>query len=176
MAMPLIHAVALSFLVADAPASLRPAEKVGESARVVVELKGEGLFKAAPDEAAAASKPRSLKVETRLEFAEKILAVGKDGAATKTIRRVERAGAAINGEVRATSATIRPEVAHAGRRAEGRPGRRRQPRRAAHPGRARGRAGAGRPAGPGGAAAGGGGRQGRLVDRRQRRGPVAQRV
>ena len=37
--------------------------------------------------------------------------MGKDGAPTKAIRRVERAAAAINGEVRATSATIRPEVA-----------------------------------------------------------------
>ncbi len=115
MAMSPIHAIALSLLFADAPASLRPSEKVGESTRVVVELKGEGLFKAAAEDGAAekgeASKPRSLKVETRLEFTEKALTVGKDGAPAKVIRRVERAGAAINGEVRATSATIRPEVA-----------------------------------------------------------------
>ncbi|HWE37554.1 MAG TPA: hypothetical protein VG406_13380 [Isosphaeraceae bacterium] len=115
MATPVIHAIALSFLIADAPATLRPTEKAGESTRIVIELKGEGLFKAAAEDGAAekggASKARSLKVETRLEFTEKILTVGKDGGATKAIRRVERAGAAINGEVRATSATIRPEVA-----------------------------------------------------------------
>ena len=115
--MLLIHAIALSSLLADGPAALRPAERVGESSRVVVELKGEGLFKAGPETKegepgkADAVKARAIQVETRLEFVEKALAVGKDGAATKAVRRVERAGAAINGEVRATSATIRPEVA-----------------------------------------------------------------
>jgi hypothetical protein len=97
---------------------LHPSERVGEASSVVVELKGEGLFRAGPEAKDTASakkddgpKARAIKVETRLEFAEKVLAVAKDGAPSKTIRRVERAGAAINGEVRATSAAIRPEVA-----------------------------------------------------------------
>lgn len=117
MASTAVFAIALSTLVADVPSALRPSERVGESTRVVVSLKGEGLFKTgleAKDGAASkeeTGKSRALKVETRLEFVEKAVAVGKDGAATRVVRRVERAGAAINGEVRATSAAIRPEVA-----------------------------------------------------------------
>jgi hypothetical protein len=117
MAVPMIFAIALSSLAADAPAALRPMERIGESTRVVVSLKGEGLFKTgleAKDGAASkdeTGKSRAVKVETRLEFVEKVVAIGKDGAATRVVRRVERAGAAINGEVRATSAAIRPEVA-----------------------------------------------------------------
>ena len=116
MAHPFVFAIALSSLAADAPTALRPTERVGESTRVVVSLKGEGLFKTgleAKDGAASkddTGKSRALKVETRLEFVEKVVAVGKDGEATRVVRRVERAGAAINGEVRATSAAIRPEV------------------------------------------------------------------
>jgi len=52
-----------------------------------------------------------LKVETRLDFADRVLAVGPDGAATRSVRRVEKAAAAINGEVRPTSSALRPEVA-----------------------------------------------------------------
>lgn len=118
MAHPFVCAIIISSLAADAPAILHPTERVGEASSVVVELKGEGLFRAGPEAKDTASakkevgpKARAIKVETRLEFAEKVLAVAKDGAAVKTIRRVERAGAAINGEVRATSAAIRPEVA-----------------------------------------------------------------
>lgn len=117
MAHFLLYAVALASLAADAPAPLHPSERVGETTRVVIELKGEGLFKtgaepsAATARAAEAPRARAIKVETRLEFIEKVLEVAADGAAAKAIRRVERAGAAINGEVRATSATVRPEVA-----------------------------------------------------------------
>ena len=116
MAHTIVCAIVLSSLAADAPAILRPSERVGEAASVVVELKGEGLFRAEPEAKdttakADAPKARAIKVETRLEFVEKVLAVAKDGAPVKVIRRVERAGAAINGEVRATSAAIRPEVA-----------------------------------------------------------------
>ena len=105
-----------SSLAADGPAVLHPSERVGEATSVVVELKGEGLFRAGPEVKDSASKEdgakaRAIKVETRLEFVEKVLAVAKDGSPTKVVRRVERAGAAINGEVRATSAAIRPEVA-----------------------------------------------------------------
>ncbi len=117
MAHPFVCAIVLSSLAADAPATLHPSERAGEVTRIVIELKGEGLFKTGPeakDGAASkgdAGKARAIKVETRLEFVEKVLAVAKDGAAAKVVRRVERAGAAINGEVRATSAAIRPEVA-----------------------------------------------------------------
>ncbi len=118
MAMPVVCAiVVLSAPAADAPVALRARDQAGVTSRVVVELKGEGLFLPGPepraDAAKAATGPKglALKVETRLEFAEKVLAAGPDGAATRSVRKVEKAGAAINGEVRATSAAIRPEVA-----------------------------------------------------------------
>ena len=110
MAMPVIHAIVLSSLLADAPAALRPSEHAGESTRVVVELKAEGLFKTGTAAKGGEAKPQALKIETRLEFVEKLLAVDKDGTPARAIRRIERAGAAINGEVRAMSATVRPEV------------------------------------------------------------------
>jgi hypothetical protein len=110
MALLVVHAIVLSSLLADAPAPLRPSERVGDSTRVVIELKGEGLFKTGAEAKGGETKPQALKVETRLEFVEKTLAVETDGAPVKAIRRVDRAAAAINGEVRASSATIRPEV------------------------------------------------------------------
>ena len=95
---------------------LHPVDRVGEATRVVVELKAAGLFKPSngPDEPKAKAveepKPYALKVETRLEFVEKVLAVGAEKTATRAVRKVERAGAAINGEVRPTSTTLRNDV------------------------------------------------------------------
>lgn len=118
MALAPICAIVLTALAADPSATLHPSEKPGDSTRVVATLKAEGLFKPGPEPTAGAAtkaaepeaKGLALKVETRLEFVEKVVTVGADGAATKALRRVEKAGAAINGEVRATSSALRPEL------------------------------------------------------------------
>jgi hypothetical protein len=115
MAAIIVCAIVASSLGADAPLTLHPGEAVGDATRVVVELKGEGLFKPGAEarEGAkeATAKPLALKVEARVQAVEKVLAVAKDGSATRVVRRVEKAGAAINGDVRATEAALRPEVA-----------------------------------------------------------------
>ena len=72
-------------------------------------------------------KPRELNVQTRLIFHERIVPVGPPGSCVrrrraetrmpgsggslKVVRHVVQAAAAINGEVRPTAATLRPEVA-----------------------------------------------------------------
>jgi hypothetical protein len=94
MAKLFIVGLVVASLGADAPVTLHPGESVGDATRVVVEL-----------------KPLALKVEARVEFVEKVLAVAKDGSPTRVVRRVEKAGSAINGEVRAMAAALRAEVA-----------------------------------------------------------------
>jgi hypothetical protein len=112
MANALFCVVVLSTMAADAPVSLRPVDTVGETARVVVSLKGSGLFKPADaKETGPAAKPLALKVETRVEFIEKILELGTDKTASRVVRRVERAAAVINGEVRPSASALRPDVA-----------------------------------------------------------------
>ncbi|MDX2036963.1 MAG: hypothetical protein SFX72_09950 [Isosphaeraceae bacterium] len=107
---------------ADDAVELRPRERVGDSSRVAVELRASGSFlQAAPasastDPKAKTAKPApeptrlALDVAMKLEFDEKLLAVGEDGGATKSVRHVSRASSAINGQVRPMSASIRPEV------------------------------------------------------------------
>ncbi len=113
MANAFIFAIMLSITAVDAPATLHPADTPGEATRVVIELKANGLFKPAAEtkEPDPAAKGLALRVETRVEFFEKVIAVGTDKAASRVVRRVEKAAAAINGEVRATSSALRPEVA-----------------------------------------------------------------
>ena len=112
-------------------------------------------------------KPRELDVQTRLIFHERIVPVGPDGlvrssqrsgsatpmlrsrgGSLKVVRHVVQAAAAINGEVRPTAASLRPEVALlvAEKRDRGWPVDRLQSGRAALLVRAGARAGGGRPA------------------------------
>jgi hypothetical protein len=105
---------------------LREAVAAGNSARVRIELKAEGLFQPGlpPDqirEGTKLPKPLNLDVKTRLIFAERIIEVepgpaGKAeakpvrGRAKRSVRLVGQAASAINGEVRRSSAVLRPEV------------------------------------------------------------------
>ena len=99
--------------------SLVPAERVGDSSKVSIELKAEGKYlpglPASETEKGIAApatpvKALALKVELQLEFSDKVLETAKTGQATRSARRVQRAGTAINGDLRPTSATVRPEV------------------------------------------------------------------
>lgn len=93
------------------PVALREAVRPGAATRVVIELKAQGQYlPALPPGVSKDQAPRALalKVESRLEFVER--SVGS-GDRPRTVRRVLRAGSAINGEVRPASATVRPEVA-----------------------------------------------------------------
>jgi hypothetical protein len=82
---------------------------------VVVVLKAEGKFlEAVPGgaaEKAARPKPRLLKVETRTEFAERVVAIDPAGRATRAARWVLQSASALNGEIRTRATAIRPEVA-----------------------------------------------------------------
>jgi hypothetical protein len=81
-----------------------------EATRATVELKAEGTFKPATLPGAPDSKPLALKVETRLEFVERVTSVDNMGQPRRSIRQVDRAGATINGEVRPSTSALRPEV------------------------------------------------------------------
>lgn len=96
--------------------TLRDSAQVGDSTKVLITLKAEGLYRPAPPPGAAKAeppKPLKLKVETRLEFLERVLTTdtaGKPGRATRVVRKVSQAASAINGEIRPTAAVLRPEV------------------------------------------------------------------
>ena len=111
-------AIGLALLVigaAPAPAvTLRQKARVGETTRGLIELKAEGLYRpaAAPGETKEKSpKPLALKVETRLDYDERVLAIDTKGTARRVARRVAQAASAINGEVRPMAAVLRSEVA-----------------------------------------------------------------
>jgi hypothetical protein len=109
------------------PVTWRASARVGESAQVVIALQAEGQFleEVAPAPGASEKdqekdrgkaerpkpKPRRLKVQTRTEFADRVVAIDARGRASRSARRVVQASSAINGEVRTRATAIRPEVA-----------------------------------------------------------------
>jgi hypothetical protein len=96
------------------PVALREEARPGQTAQVTVTLKAAGLYRPQPTPGAGGGpdpKPLDQKVEARLGFDERVLALGPDGAASRTARRVNEASSAINGEVRPLAARLRPEVA-----------------------------------------------------------------
>ncbi len=104
-------AIAVLILVgAGEPAPLFESARPGDSARVTVELKAEGTFRPATPPGAPEAKPMALKVATRLEFNDRVVAVGAGSVPIRSVRNVTRAAATINGEVRATSSELRPDV------------------------------------------------------------------
>jgi hypothetical protein len=90
---------------------LRESAKVGDTAHVVIELKANGLYRPNSAPGAPEAKALQLKVETRFDFFERVLAVGDRGEAARVVRRVNQAASAINGEIRGSASSIRPEVA-----------------------------------------------------------------
>lgn len=114
-----ILGVGLTAFGADEPVTLRDSARVGDVTKVLVSLKAEGLFRPGPPPGAAKSEPvksLKLKVETRLEFIEQVLATlprgeGQGEGASRVVRKVSQAASAINGEIRPTAAVLRPEVA-----------------------------------------------------------------
>ena len=91
--------------------SLREAARVGDVTRATVELKAEGSFKPATLPGSPEAKPLALKVETRVEFLERVGSVDSKGAPRRAFRQVEVAAATINGEVRPSTSALRAEVA-----------------------------------------------------------------
>jgi hypothetical protein len=112
---------------------LREVMHGGTATRVQIELKAQGLYRPGlmPGVAEAQMpKPRELDVQTRLVFQERIVLVGPGGkvnsssgssgnaadrssepGSLRVVRHVVQAASAINGEVRPTAASLRPEVA-----------------------------------------------------------------
>jgi len=93
------------------PVSLREVAQPGESTRSSVTLKAEGSFRPATLPGSPEAKPLALKVETRVEFVERVDAVDSQGAPRRTFRQVEVATATINGEVRPSSSVLRADLA-----------------------------------------------------------------
>src|SRR4051812_17501660 len=105
----------------------------GRSSRVQIDLKARGLFRPGAEQSkirdgAKMPKPLSIEIQTRLAFYERVLDLEEDSATTedaggaqpenprrgrprKVARHVIRAAAALNGEIRPKSTSIRPEVA-----------------------------------------------------------------
>ncbi len=100
---------------AQGPVALRLAARVGDSARVVIALQAEGTFREAVPQAGAEKaeppRPRRLKVQTRTEFAERIVGLDAEGRPARVARWVSEAAAALNGEIRTRATAIRPGVA-----------------------------------------------------------------
>ena len=91
--------------------TLRESARAGDSTRSTVTLKAEGSFLPATAPGAPAAKPLALKVETRVEFEERVAAVEKGGRARAGVRRVIGAAATIDGEVRPSASALRPGMA-----------------------------------------------------------------
>jgi hypothetical protein len=105
----LLVAIASTATAAD-PVPLREVAKPGEASRAVVELKAEGSFKPASLPGSPEEKPLALKVETRVEFVERVESVGTEGGPRRTFRQVGVASASINGEVRPSSSALRSDL------------------------------------------------------------------
>jgi hypothetical protein len=111
---------------------LREAAPDGSTTRAQIELKAQGFYRPGPPPVNSGAqvempKPRELEVQTRLVFLERIVAEGpggklqataqKTGKAApaggplKVVRHVVQAASAINGEIRPSTASLRPEVA-----------------------------------------------------------------
>lgn len=96
------------------PVEMRERMRPGATTHVKVELKAQGLYLAAAAAGAGKAespKPLALKVEAELDFMERVLKADDEGHPSRVVRRVLRAGSAINGEIRPASSSLRPEVA-----------------------------------------------------------------
>jgi hypothetical protein len=111
--MVVIWACATVLLAVAAPAdkvTLREVARVGDLSHATIELKASGMYKPAVPPGAPAASPLALKVETRLEFDDRVAAIARDGSPRQAVRQVTRAGATINGEIRPSSSSLRPEM------------------------------------------------------------------
>ena len=93
------------------PVRLVEETPVGSVTRSTLEMKAEGSLKPADLPGSKESKPLSLKVETTLTFVERVGALDASRRVRRTMRQVEKASATINGEVRPSNATLRPDHA-----------------------------------------------------------------
>ncbi|WP_422927649.1 hypothetical protein [Singulisphaera sp. PoT] len=99
---------------ADAPVLLRETGPLEGATRVNITLKAEGTYQPGPPPGstkAEPTKPLALRVETRLDFGERVVKADPDGRARRSLRRVVQAATAINGQIRPSSSALRPEVA-----------------------------------------------------------------
>jgi hypothetical protein len=101
--------LAASTLQAAETATLREDPKPGVITAALVEMTAEGTYIPPVPEGAPAAKPLELKVQTRLDLAERILLVS-GGKASRVARKVNQAASAINGKVRPFASSLRPEV------------------------------------------------------------------
>jgi hypothetical protein len=95
-------------------AVLSESAEVGETTRVLITLAAEGLYRPSPPPSEAKAeplKPLALRVKTRLDYAERVVAVDPEGKARRALRWVVQAASAINGEIRPQASALRPEVA-----------------------------------------------------------------
>jgi hypothetical protein len=72
---------------------------------------GTGTGKDAERDKGETPKPLALKVETRLEFFERVVKLDAEKRPVRSVRRVVQAASAVNVEARPMTATLRPDVA-----------------------------------------------------------------
>ena len=108
---PGLIGLAIAASAAAEPVALREVARPGDTSRATIALKAEGSFKPATLPGSPEAKPLALKVETRVEFVERVGTVDPKGVPRRAFRQVEGAAATINGEVRPSSSVLRPEVA-----------------------------------------------------------------
>lgn len=102
--------LAASGVHAAETAILREGAKPGDVTAVLVEMTAEGTYLPPVPDGAPPPKPLDLKVETRFDLMERVLAANADGKAERVARKVNQAASAINGKVRPFASSIRPTV------------------------------------------------------------------
>jgi hypothetical protein len=124
MAVPRTYAIVAALLMGqisasgetprvDGPAELYERAKAGRTTRVSITLKANGEWTPGLPPGAKAETPQkamALKVETSLEYVEKVVRADDDGKPRRSARRVGRAAVAVNGEVRPFALALRPEL------------------------------------------------------------------
>jgi hypothetical protein len=90
---------------------LRERVPVGQVTKVTIALEAEGRSLPQPSEGKQKERSFPLKVQGRFEGWERVLEVDRDSRARKVVRKVQRAAAAINTELRPTTSALRPEMA-----------------------------------------------------------------
>lgn len=92
-------------------ATLREVTRTDGATHAVIELNASGELRpeAAPGEKAPA--PVALRVRSRFDFIERVIATESDGAPSRSVRQARQAATAINGGGRPIVTSLRPEVA-----------------------------------------------------------------
>jgi hypothetical protein len=106
-----LAAASLAGMPSERAVMLRESAQPAQSSHVLIEMSAEGQYRPTAPAGSPAPKPLDLKVETRFEFDERVLKLARDGQVERVVRHVLQAASAINGQIRPSASSLRPEVA-----------------------------------------------------------------